>query len=169
MLTGIKDSDYKILNELEDKDLVSVCQTNKTASKICDDQTFWFNQILTKFPKVSSETFLKNKKGRSWSEYYIEDLRNIDLTQPNKLLVDGARNGREDWVMIALGEGVDIHTWNDAALRWASMGGHVEVVKILMEAGADIHGSDYIGYDAALRLASQNKHVEVVKLLKQYY
>jgi len=41
MLTGNKDVDRKILNELEDKDLVNVCQTNKQANLLCNDQVFW--------------------------------------------------------------------------------------------------------------------------------
>ena len=50
MLTGIKDLDHKILNNLEDKDLVRVCQTNKRAQELCNDyDEFWLNRILSKF------------------------------------------------------------------------------------------------------------------------
>lgn len=36
MLTGIKDVDRKILNELEDEDLVKACQINKEANTLED-------------------------------------------------------------------------------------------------------------------------------------
>ena len=165
MLTGIKDLDYVILNELEDRDLVNICQVNKEASKLCDDQTFWLNRIVTKFPNVLSEVLVKNKKGRSWADYYIKDLRLLNSKDPNEILIDGAAEGKEDWVMIALNRGADIHAFNDYALRWASQNGHTEVVKILLEAGADVHAPDEDGPDAALRWASYNGHSAVVKIL----
>jgi len=46
----------------------------------------------------------------------------------------------------------------------ASGYGHVEVVKVLLGAGADVHAN----YDEALRYASRKGHVEVVNLLKKY-
>jgi ankyrin repeat protein len=53
---------------------------------------------------------------------------------------------------------------DDNALREASRNGHEEVVKILIEAGANVHAWD----DNALREASRNGHLEVVKLLKEH-
>ena len=50
MLSGIKDVDMIILNKLEDVDLIQACQVNKKADEICNDQAFWLNRILTKFP-----------------------------------------------------------------------------------------------------------------------
>lgn len=35
--------------------------------------------------------------------------------------------------------GVDVHARDDQALRWASEKGHTEIVKILLQAGADVH------------------------------
>ena len=51
LLTGNKDVDFKILSELEDKDLIKMCNINKEAMKICNNnQNFWLNRILLKFP-----------------------------------------------------------------------------------------------------------------------
>ena len=52
----------------------------------------------------------------------------------------------------------------DGALRWASKYGRIDVVKVLLEAGADVHAED----DWALRRASESGHTEVVNLLKKY-
>ena len=43
--------------------------------------------------------------------------------------------------------------------------GHLEVVKYLVEQGADIHAHDYDGPDASLRMASENGHLDVVDYL----
>ncbi len=40
MLTGNKDVDRKILNELDDEDLVKACQVNKQVNTLCNDQVF---------------------------------------------------------------------------------------------------------------------------------
>jgi ankyrin repeat protein len=46
-------------------------------------------------------------------------------------------------------------------LKEASKGGHLQVVKYLVECGANVHVRD----DEALRCATQNGHLEVVKYL----
>jgi hypothetical protein len=57
--------------------------------------------------------------------------------------------------------GADIHSCDDYALGCASYFGRLEVVKYLIDNGANIHGND----DASLRCASSNGHLEVVKFL----
>ena len=161
MLTGVKDLDYAILNELEDKDLVSFCSVNKDANKICLDQTFWLNRILTKFPNVPSKIFIQNTKDRSWSEYYIYDLRKLDI--PNRILTEGSKQNRTDWVMIALNRGADVNFQRGEALRNASYYGNPDIVKILLKAGADVHAAT----DFSLRWASENGHPNVVRILLQ--
>ena len=159
--TGYKDVDRMILNKLDDKDLVNVCQTNTKANEICNDQTFWMKRILMKFPMVSQEVLRKYKGNRSWSDYYTYDLRKINYNSAQEYLKKGAEEGRLDHVIIAIGMGADIHAQDDHALRWASANGRLEVVKYLVENKADIH----VGDDWALRLASEFGHLEVVKYL----
>ena len=57
--------------------------------------------------------------------------------------------------------GVNVHTMDDYALRWASYMGHLNVVQYLVEQGANVHASD----DLALRWASGNGHMEIVQYL----
>ena len=161
MLTGNKDVDRKILNNLEDEDLVNVCQTNKKAQSLCNDQVFWMNRVFLRFGYVGGDILRKHKKNRSWSEYYIQDLRKINSSNVQKYLIDGSRNRRLDQAIISLNIGADIHADNDQALRLASEYGYLDIVKYLISAGANIHADD----DYALRWASSNDHLDIVKYL----
>ena len=161
MLTGNKNLDFTILNKLEDKDLVKVCQTNSQANELCNDQTFWFNRILNRFPYLSLDILKQYKGQRDWSEYYIKDLRQVTPTIGRNRLGIWARKGRLDLVIIAVNKGADISRHNNFAIKFASYNGHLEVVKYLVENGANIRAEN----DYAIRLASQNGHLDVVKYL----
>ena len=160
-LTGNKDVDRKILNNLEDKDLVKFCTVDKKANTLCNDQVFWMNRVFLKFGYVGGDVLRKHKKDRSWSEYYIQDLRKINKSNAEKYLEIGSKIGRLDHVIISLKNGANIHANDDYALRWASQNGHIDVVKYLVDNGANIHPRD----DYALRWASHNGHIEVVRYL----
>ena len=56
---------------------------------------------------------------------------------------------------------VDIHADDDYALRWAAEKGHFEIVKFLVENGANIHADG----DSALCLAAEEGHFKIVKFL----
>ena len=161
MLTGNKDVDRKILNELEDKDLVRACQVNKQAQSVCNNQVFWMNRVYNKFGYVGGDILRKNKGNRSWSEYYIHDLRKIHKTNDHNYLMIGSEKGRLDYTIIALKNGVDIHLWGDKPLRSASLRGYFDVVKYLIEHGADIHANN----DWSLVWAGAKGHLEIVKYL----
>jgi ankyrin repeat protein len=49
-------------------------------------------------------------------------------------------------------------------LSMSAENGHYEIVKILLEKGADVHTDD----DYALRLSAQNNHIDTMKLLLEY-
>jgi len=57
--------------------------------------------------------------------------------------------------------GANIHANNDLALCWAAENGYLEIVKYLVENGANIHANN----DCALRWAAYKGHLEVVKYL----
>ena len=69
------------------------------------------------------------------------------INQINAKLIKSAESGDLDQVKLLLENGANIHSHDDAALRWTSWNGHLEVVKFLIENGADVHAWD----DAALR------------------
>jgi len=58
-------------------------------------------------------------------------------------------------------KGANIHADDDHALRWASSEGHFGVVKFLIEKGSNVHADN----DYALIWASYNGHLGVVKFL----
>lgn len=162
MLTGIKDLDHIILNKLDDKDLVNVCQTNKKADEICNDQVFWLNRIKTKFPELTMDILNKYKRGRTWSDYYIKDLIKIARIPANNVIVNGAYAERLDWIIEGLKNGADINTYlGNYPLIIAVDAGNLDIVKYLVEHGADIH----IVHDFPLRSASEHGYLDIVKYL----
>ena len=73
-LSGIKDVDYIILQNLSDQDLGNFCRVNKEARKLCTDDTFWRNRTMKRFSSViSQDVLIKNKEAnfKTWREYYI--------------------------------------------------------------------------------------------------
>ena len=72
--------------------------------------------------------------------------------------------GHIEIVKFLLKVGVNVHSNHNFALRYASFYGHIEIVKLLLDAGANVHDWE----DEALRRASTNGHTEVVELLKKH-
>ena len=75
-LTGIKDVDFMILNELSDRDLKAVCQVNKYVNKLCNDENFWMKRLLSIFP-ISLEKAIQmrnklefDKEVQPWKNFY---------------------------------------------------------------------------------------------------
>ena len=79
----------------------------------------------------------------------------------NEALSLAAEYGHLDVVKCLVEQGANIHDCNDCALRLAAEKGHLNVVQYLVEQGADIHALD----NYALRCAAENGHIEVVKYL----
>src|SRR6266496_3789674 len=89
----------------------------KQINKICNDQDFWFQRILIKFPYLSSEIIKKYKGNKTWSQYYIDDLRKINNENADIYLKHGSfLNERLDYVIISLKKGANIHDDNDYAI-----------------------------------------------------
>jgi ankyrin repeat protein len=79
----------------------------------------------------------------------------------NGLTNYASKNGHTDIVKLLIENGADIHAIDDYALIYASENGHTDIVNLLIENGADIHAKD----DYALIWASKKGYIEIVKLL----
>jgi len=72
-----------------------------------------------------------------------------------------SENGQLELVKLLIDAGADVTADNNYAIIWASYKGHLEVVKLLIDAGADVTADD----NKAIRWVSQKGHLEIVKLL----
>ena len=214
MLTGNKDLNIKILNNLEDRDLVNFFLTNRYFYNLGKNKYLWMNRILDRFSCLGIDIIKKYKEEKTWKQYYV-DL--VSVTMDEKQLIINAQDGRLDKIIVGLELGIprselegsvtmaclygqlevvrylsehynvnnnnsvviassngyieivkylvengaDIHIFNNFALIQSSRYGYIEIVKYLVENGADIYAAN----NFALRLASKEGHIEVVKYL----
>ena len=86
----------------------------------------------------------------------------VDIHAYNdRALRQSAENGHLNFVKYLVENGADIHANNDYALRWSAHSGHLSIVKYLVENGADIHARD----NFALHWSAKYNYLEVVKYL----
>jgi outer membrane protein assembly factor BamB len=86
----------------------------------------------------------------------------------NEELWEAARSGDLARVTKALENGADVHAktrYGATALTFAADRGHVQIVKLLLDRGADVNAQDTFYEMRAIDIASMNKHTDVVLLL----
>ena len=175
-ISGLKDTDREILKHVDDKELLKFCMVNrKTWNDVCDDN--FLKRRLSKYPDIEKY----KRENETWKEFYLNVVYYIakleesnfrytkgDFRKQHKILRDShyldllfeaARAGDESLVKYALDNkfSEDIN----GALKIAANGGHLDVVKYLVERGANIH----LQSEFPLTLALINGHAEVVKYL----
>lgn len=91
----------------------------------------------------------------------VNDAANADAAQSSHALYWAAFGGHTEVARLLLAAGANVHADRDAALRWAAYRGHVEIVRLLLAAAADVHAVD----DVALSLAARHGHGDIVHLL----
>ena len=72
--------------------------------------------------------------------------------------------GNTEIVKFLLEHGADVHAKNDEALTYAAENGHTEIVKMLIENGAHVFADN----NYAVRYAAKKGHTEIVKLLLEH-
>ena len=65
-------------------------------------------------------------------------------------------------------EGADVHALGDQSLKWSSIHGHLEIVKLLFEHGANVQAFEDEALGWASKWASQRGHFEVVKVIEEH-
>ena len=91
-----------------------------------------------------------------------------DKSAINEELLDGARAGDVGRVTRALDQGADVNAGNRykaTALTFAADKGYIDVVRLLIERGADVNVQDTFYKARAIDMAGQNGHTAVVMLL----
>ncbi|PVZ98621.1 hypothetical protein BB558_005371 [Smittium angustum] len=90
------------------------------------------------------------------------DKKSFNIYSKNDFTVQGASsNGYLDIVKNLVENGADIHQNNEVALKEASENGYLDIVKYLVENGANIHADQ----EWALGMASKSGYLDVVKYL----
>ena len=64
-LTSIKDVDLLIMEKLDDRSLLNLCQTNKNANRICNDENFWRRRSYKNLQDVVK------CDNMNWKQYYL--------------------------------------------------------------------------------------------------
>lgn len=97
-----RDPKVMILLNLDDEDMVSMCQVDRDFRNICNNnQDFWLIRTLQQFPYLTAEIVRRYKGNMSNSEYYISLTRIRKPSYSIPELADDFRNNRLDRIMVA--------------------------------------------------------------------
>ena len=93
MLSGQKDVDFIILSKLNDRDLLSVCITDKYANRLCNNEDFWRNRFITKY----GVDYIKYNTLKTWKRFYLLIVKYLNGTNNwNKAMSSAAKSGHSD-------------------------------------------------------------------------
>jgi Ankyrin repeats (3 copies) len=169
-----------LARNMDDKTLLSLCKTDKYFnSKICQDDSFWKRRLNEKYPLLSEY----KKETQSWKQFYLRMTYYISKLEEEfeipyiptksynpedfyKIYIGGryifdhamdeaALGGHIDIVKLMIEKGA---TYFDDAMSEAGLGGHMEIVKLMIEKGAT-------DFDRAMRFAADGGHMEIVKFM----
>ena len=207
MLTGLKDVDREILKYVDDKDLLRVCSIDKkTWNEVCDENFLKrrlskyseiekfrlekesYKQFFLRFiyyrSKMRDEYDFEYTDGDFKKQFYILSMyvsifglltssakegelslvkyaAKKNMNYINDALAAAAGRGQLEIVKWLLNSGADIHFGTDQSLLNACYIEDIVMVKYLVERGADIHARD----DWPLYLASKQGYFRIVKYL----
>jgi len=154
-LTGNRNIDITILNQLGDRDLGNALQTNQEADLIGKGNTLWSERIAIKFPYLSPEIKSLYKGSRSWSRYY----RSLTRQAPDKMKF-AYNTDRWDLIMVELEErGITGYITMRNLVEAAISKNKLSMLKYLIKKGGIISNPFY------LRKSSWLGNIEVVKYI----
>lgn len=79
----------------------------------------------------------------------------------DEILIEACTKGHIEVVKLAIENGANIHFYNDLALRHACDVGHTDIAMLLIINGANIHAE----FNAPLKWSSHRGFVDIVKIL----
>jgi ankyrin repeat protein len=98
------------------------------------------------------------------TEYAILRGANLEFShKESTALALAAQNGFLDVVKVLVNKGADIHSHNDLPLRIAALKGHIHVMEYLLDCGANINASPE--YASALALAVESENIATIDFL----
>lgn len=74
-LSGVPDTDLKILEYLSDRELLSQCIVNSYANNLCQKESLWLNRFIQKYGK---DNLIYKPKDMKWREFYLKLIANPD-------------------------------------------------------------------------------------------
>ena len=76
MITPSRDTTLKMMENLDDKDLLSLCAIkNKNILKLCSNESFWMNRFMA---RISKDTIISKPDNISWKRYYLETIIKLE-------------------------------------------------------------------------------------------
>ena len=181
-LTELKDLDREILKFIPDKELLRVCSISRRFwYDVCDDA--FLKRRLSIYPDIKK---FKDEK-ETWKRFFLRatylifqmkqkcgfiytcgniftQFKLLHKYKVNKkLLFAAARKGELELIKYAVSKGINLQYKDDKALRYAAEFAHLQVVKHLVENGADVNG--YGGSILRFPCSQGKERIEIVKYL----
>jgi hypothetical protein len=98
-------------------------------------------------------------------KYLVEHCyANINTPLDDYALILSAGNGHLEMVKYLVEHGADIHKNDDEALSVSAGNGHLDIVKYLLEKGANLNAEE----NYALQSSVENGHIDIIKFLFEY-
>jgi ankyrin repeat protein len=110
------------------------------------------------FIKSSSDEALQLSALKGHFDIVTYLLPKLLNTNYDNTLKTAAWNWHLDIVKLLVEQGTDIHAQDDYALKWSASNGHLNVVKYLVEQGSNIYIKNYYPFSASI----SNGHLSIV-------
>ena len=169
---------YKLmLEDLDYPSLLNLCSVSfeqarrertsnalRTVLDICNDEVFWKQKtkldFSSRFPEAGSAAPNHATQWREEYRYYWNQL--------GPALLEAAEDDAIAEVRELLDLGVNVNARDErgrTALHWASDNRHPDIVKMLIDTGADLEIQEDEDGNTAFALASFNGHSDIVRML----
>ena len=114
------------MSKLNDRDLLSVCITDKYANRLCNNEDFWRNRFFSKYEYTKYKS-----ENRSWKRFYLLITKYLNGTKDwNDGMYFAARGGHRDLIEFFIAKGAN--NW-DTGMQYAKSTGHRDLVEFFRQ------------------------------------